>query len=80
MTMRDDSMLTLGPNSSIVLDRYAFDDKTHDGNFATSRVKGVLYVVTGLIARRSPESFTVRTRSATLGVRGTEFIVEASEA
>jgi hypothetical protein len=79
ITMRDDTLLTLGPTSTLSLDSYAFDAKTHDGNFLASLSKGMLSVVTGLIARRSPDSFVVKTRTSTMGVRGTEFIVEASE-
>jgi len=79
ITMRDDTLLTLGPGSALNLDTYDFDAKTHDGNFLVSLTKGVMSVVTGLIARHSPDSFVVRTRVSTMGVRGTEFIVEAGE-
>ena len=79
ITMRDDTLLTLGPGSSLSLDGYAFDPKTHDGNFLASLSKGMLSVVTGLIARRQPEQFAVKTRVSTMGVRGTEFIIEANE-
>jgi hypothetical protein len=79
ITMRDDTLLTLGPHSVLSLDNYRFDAKTHEGSFLASLTKGVLSVVTGLIARRSPEAFTVKTRVSTMGVRGTEFIVEANE-
>ena len=79
ITMRDDTLLTLGPGSSMSLDGYSFDPKTHDGNFVASLSKGMLSVVTGLIARRQPEQFAVKTRVSTMGVRGTEFIIEANE-
>ena len=79
LTMRDDTLLTVGPGSVLALDAYGFDPKTHDGNFLASLTKGVLSVVTGLIAKRSPDSFVVKTRISTMGVRGTEFIVEANE-
>lgn len=79
ITMSDDTLLTLGPGSDLVLDTYGFDPKTHEGNFIASLTKGALSVVTGLIARRSPEAFAVKTRVSTMGVRGTEFIVEAYE-
>lgn len=79
LTMRDDTLLTLGPSGALKLDAYAFDPKTHDGNFLASLTRGVLSVVTGLIARRSPDAFAVKTRLSTMGVRGTEFIVEANE-
>ena len=79
VTMRDDTLLTLGPGSVLTLDSYGFDPKTHDGNFLASLTRGVLSVVTGLIAKRSPDAFAVKTRISTMGVRGTEFIVEANE-
>lgn len=79
LTMSDDTLLTLGPGSDLALDTYGFDAKTHEGSFLVSLGKGALSVVTGLIARRSPDSFQVKTRISTMGVRGTEFIVEANE-
>jgi hypothetical protein len=39
----------------------------------------MLSVVTGLIARRQPDAFAVKTRVSTMGVRGTEFIIEAND-
>ena len=79
ITMRDDTLLTLGPGSSLSLDGYAFDPKTHEGSFLASLGKGMLSVVTGLIARKQPDQFAVKTRVSTMGVRGTEFIIEANE-
>jgi hypothetical protein len=79
ITMHDDTLLTLGPNALLVVDSYAFDTRTQDGNILITLTRGALSVVTGLIAKRSPESFVVKTRLSTMGVRGTEFIVEAYE-
>ena len=79
ITMRDDTLLSLGPAGVLAIDAYGFDARTHDGNFLVSLTKGALSVVTGLIARRSPDAFVVKTRISTMGVRGTEFIVEANE-
>jgi hypothetical protein len=75
ITMSDNSLLSAGPNSVVALDRYEFDPTTSQGNFETSLRKGSLSVVSGRIAKQSPESMTVRTPSAILGVRGTEFVV-----
>ena len=79
ITLHDDTLLTLGPNALLVLDSYVFNARTQDGNFLVTLTRGALSVVTGLIAKRSPESFVVKTRLSTMGVRGTEFIVEAYE-
>jgi hypothetical protein len=79
ITMSDDSLLSAGPNSVLSLDRYEFDTTTNRGRFDTSLSTGSLAVVSGRIARQSPEAMTVRTPFAVLGVRGTEFAVTAHE-
>ena len=79
ITMTDNSLLSAGPNSELVLERYAFDTTTHAGRFDSTLNKGTLAVVSGKIAKQSPDAMTVKTPSAILGVRGTEFVVSAAE-
>jgi hypothetical protein len=79
ITMYDDSLLSAGPNSTFSLDRYAFDTTTNKGQFDTSLRKGSLAVISGRIAKESPDAMTVRTPSAILGVRGTEFVVRIDD-
>lgn len=80
MTMTDNSLISAGPNSTLSLDRYAFDATTHQGRFDSSLRQGTLAVISGKIAKQSPEAMTVRTPAAILGVRGTEFVVSAGDA
>ena len=75
ITMDDSSRLSLGPNSALSLDRFEFDPTTQAGKFDTSLRRGSLSVVSGRIARQSPDAMTVRTPSTVLGVRGTDFAV-----
>ena len=79
ITMSDNSLLSAGPNSVLSLDRYVFDTTTNNGNFDSSLRKGTLSVVSGRIAKQSPEAMTVRTPTAILGVRGTEFAVSVDQ-
>jgi len=79
ITMDDDSLLSAGPNSVLSLDRYSFDPTTSKGRFDASLNKGTLAVISGRIAKQSPEAMTVRTPTAILGVRGTEFAVSVNE-
>ena len=76
--MSDNSLLSAGPNSVVSLDRFAFDASTNQGQFDTSLRKGSLSIVSGRIAKQSPDAMTVRTPSAILGVRGTEFAQSVS--
>ena len=79
ITMDDDSLLSAGPNSALSLDNYAFDSTTNQGRLDTSLNKGTLSVISGRIAKQTPDAMTVRTPNAILGVRGTEFVVSAND-
>jgi len=79
ITMDDDSLLSAGPNSVLSLDRYAFDPTTSKGRFDASLNRGTLAVISGRIAKQAPDAMTVRTPTAVLGVRGTEFVVSVNE-
>jgi hypothetical protein len=79
ITFTDNTMMSAGPNSAIVLDRYAFNSTTHEGRLDTSVRTGTLSVVSGKIAKQSPEAMTVKTPATILGVRGTEFFVQVGE-
>lgn len=79
ITMRDNSLLSAGPNSILSLQRFEFDPTTSQGRFDAQLQRGTLAVVSGRIARQSPQAMTVRTPSAQLGVRGTDFVVSADD-
>jgi len=79
ITMGDDSLLSAGPNSVLSLDAYEFDPTTNKGHFEASLNKGTLAVISGRIAKQTPDAMSVRTPAAILGVRGTEFVVSAND-
>ena len=77
ITFADDSLLSIGPNSALVIERFTFDPTTHRGSFESSLRVGTLSAVSGRLTRQSPDAMKVRTPGAILGVRGTEFLVRA---
>jgi hypothetical protein len=79
VTMSDNSTLSVGPNSVLALEKYEFDATTNQGQFDASLQKGSLAVVSGRIAKQSPDAMKVRTPSSILGVRGTEFVVAVND-
>ena len=79
ITFQDDSLLSAGPNSELVIERFVFDSTTHKGEFDTALKKGTLAVVSGKIVKQSPEAMRVKTPAAIMGVRGTEFVVKVDE-
>ena len=76
ISMNDETLLTIGPNSTMVIDKYSYDPVTRDGQVATSILRGTLRYVTGMIGHIKPHAVMITTNNATIGIRGTEFIVE----
>jgi len=79
VTFSDNSLLSTGPNSVLVVDRYNFDSTTHTSRFDASLKKGTLAVVSGKMVKQSPDAMKIRTPAAIMGVRGTEFVVQVEE-
>lgn len=77
ITMRDNTLLSAGPNSTLDLNKFAFDTTTHAGSLDASLKRGTLAVISGKIAKATPEGVRISTPNVTLGVRGTEFVVES---
>ncbi len=76
ITFVDNTMMSAGPNSSLALDQFSFNSTTHEGKLDASLRSGTLSVISGKIAKQSPEAMKVRTPAAILGARGTEFFVQ----
>jgi hypothetical protein len=79
LTMSDNSLLSAGPNSVLSLDRYEYDSTTSQGQFDSTLTKGSLAVISGRIAKQSPDAMKVRTPASILGIRGTEFVVSSND-
>lgn len=80
VTFSDNSLVSVGPGSVFAIDKYSFDTTTHVGEFEGSLRHGRLAAVSGKMVKQSPESMKIRTPSAIMGVRGTEFLVQVDEA
>ncbi len=70
----DQSALTVGPNSQVVITDYKFNSQTKDGNLLIDMTKGLLRVVGGFISKKTET--VVRTNTATVGIRGGISIIE----
>ena len=79
VTMNDNALMSVGPNSVLSLDAFAFDATTYQGRMDATLSKGTLSVVSGKIAKQSPDAMKVRTPASVLGVRGTEFVVKVDD-
>lgn len=76
MTLKDGTVLTLGPDSTVDLSQFDFNTTTQEGNFLLDLIQGSIRVVTGLLGKANPDNFKVKTPTSVVGVRGTDFIVQ----
>jgi len=79
ITFIDNSRFAVGPNSRIALTDFRFDPTTQEGHFLTEVQRGSLAIISGHIAKQSPDAMKVRTPITILGVRGTTFAVQVAE-
>lgn len=75
-TLQDGTILSIGPESVLVLSSFHFDSTTREGSILVRLARGTLRMVTGLIAKLRPRQVQITTPTAVIGVRGTDFIVE----
>lgn len=76
ITFIDNSRFSAGPRSHIELEQFQFDPTTYDGAFSTKMQHGTLAIISGHIAKRSPDAMKVRTPTTILGVRGTRVLLK----
>lgn len=79
ITLRDNTLLSAGPNSTIDLHKFSFDSTTHAGAIDASVKRGTLSVISGKIAKATPDGVKFSAPGMTLGVRGTSFIIDAGQ-
>ncbi len=73
----DNSEITLRPGTTFKVENFSFDEgKPEADNASYSLVKGGLRSITGLMGKRNKEKFSLKTPNATIGIRGTTFVVQ----
>jgi len=79
MVFKDNSVLVLGSNSVLRLEKYLFEPSTSSFDFQIRLDRGVASFESGKIGELAPDDFIFRTPDATVGIRGTKFIVKVQE-
>ena len=67
----DETVFTIGPNSSITIDKFVYDPNSHDGEIRASITKGIFRYVSGKIATKRSDNVSVKLPTASIGFRGT---------
>lgn len=73
----DKSLMTFASATKFSIEKYEFNPgaKKSAVKFIMNLIQGGFRTVTGLIAKQSPDNYRVNTPIATIGVRGTDYVV-----
>ncbi len=79
LVFEDDTIISLGPNSHIVIESFLFEPVEKRLGFVTRMIQGTVSFISGQIARLAPNSVRFEIPTATIGMRGTHFLVKVHE-
>ena len=74
LIFEDETVVTVGKNSNFSIKTYLYE-AGHEPRAEFGLLKGAMSTITGKIGKIAPEKFVVKTKTATIGIRGTNFTV-----
>lgn len=81
ITFKDDTKVRVTENSRLLIDDFVFDPKASDaGKLALKVGAGTVRYASGQIAKNNPQQVNIKTPTATVAVRGTDFNMTVDEA
>ena len=79
VTLKDNTRLSLGPNSKLKLKEFTFRPRQNKYSFKSEMTRGTLVYLSGMMARLSPESVSVKTPAAIIGIKETHFLIRIGD-
>ncbi len=79
LTFEDNTTVKITEQSKLVIDDFVYDPKKGTGKIAMKVVLGTARYASGQIAKTNPQSVDVKTPTATIAVRGTDFSMTVDE-
>jgi len=80
ITFKDDTKVKVTENSRLLIDDFVFDPKKSDaGKLALKVGMGTVRYASGQIAKNNPQQVNIKTPTASVAVRGTDFTMTVDE-
>ena len=79
ITFDDDSTVKMSPNSKLVIDEFVFDPNPKKSKMAFKVAAGTARFATGKLGLVDKNKIKIRTPTATIGIRGTDFTTTVDE-
>ncbi len=75
----DDTRVDVTQHSKLIIDEFVYDPKTKTGSLSLKSALGTIRYASGQIAKTDPTNVQIKTPTATIGVRGTDFTMTVDE-
>jgi hypothetical protein len=75
----DDTRVDVTQHSKLIIDEFVYDPNTKTGSLSFKSALGTIRYASGQIAKTSPTNVQIKTPTATIGVRGTDFTMTVDE-
>ena len=79
ITFEDDSKVKITEQSELVIDDFVYDPNTGTGSMSMRVALGTVQMASGRLARNSRDRVSIRTPTASITVRGTDFSMTVDE-
>ena len=75
----DDTRVDVTQHSKLIIDEFVYDPNTKKGSLSLKAALGTVRYASGQIAKTTPTAVQIKTPTATIGVRGTDFSMTIDE-
>ena len=75
----DDSVVKLTEHSKLIIDEYIFDPDPSKSKMALNMASGTARFITGKLGKINKQNISIKTPTATIGIRGTDFTTTVDE-
>ena len=79
LTFEDNTNVKITEQSKLVIDDFVYDAKKGSGKLAINMALGTARYASGQIAKNNPQQVAIKTPTATIAVRGTDFSMTVDE-
>jgi hypothetical protein len=79
VTFRDNTRISLGPDSRIELKHYVFKPASEEYGFLLRLAYGTMEYISGLTEKLAPDAMSIEAPGFTVGARGTRLLVRAEK-
>lgn len=79
ITFKDNTTVNVTESSALVIDDFVYDPKSGSGKLNLKAAAGTVRYASGNIAHNNPNAVNIKTPTAAIAVRGTDFVMAVNE-